>query len=241
MEETVKVKWYQRFRPQRITVPRVAMLGMILALMITLKYALGFIPGIELISFMFIFLGIFLPVVDLLLLIASFNILVVVIYGFGSWWFAYWVIWTADAFVSKLISKFTKNKFVFALWGFVAGFSVMFWYFLSDWFFFDYSYATLNIISAIPINLIEGMTTALACITIAPAMAKVFHAYSLKIWGKENPWDFKKIKYLKTNITFTIILSLAFIAGIVLLFVYNDTFLDLKQALTSIGGDGKRR
>lgn len=241
MEEIVKVRWYEKLRPKRITVPRVAMLGMLLALMITLKYALGFIPGIELISFMFIFLGIFLPVVDLLLLIASFNILIVVIYGFGSWWFAYWIIWPADAFVSKLISKFTKNKYVFGIWGFIAGFSVMFWYFLSDLFFYDYSYATLNIISALPINLIEGMTTALACITIAPAMAKVFHAYSLKIWGKDNPWDFKKIKYTKINIVFTITISLAFIAGIVVLFVFNDAFLEIKQAMTSYGGDGHKR
>lgn len=117
----------------------------------------------------------------------------------------------------------------------------MFWYFLSDLFFYDYSYATLNIISALPINLIEGMTTALACITIAPAMAKVFHAYSLKIWGKDNPWDFKEIKYTKINIVFTITISLAFIAGIVVLFVFNDAFLEIKQAMTSYGGDGHKR
>lgn len=237
MEEASQVKWYQKFRPQRITVPRIAILGMILALMIALKYAFGFVPGIEVISFMFIFLGIFLPVVDLLFLIAAFNILIVVIYGFGSWWFAYWVIWPVDAFVSKALSKFTKNKFVFGLWGFIAGFSVLFWYFLSDMFFFDYSYAVMNIISALPINLIEGMTTMLACITIAPAMAKVFHAYSLRIWGKEKPWEFKKIKYEKINLAITIIFAIAFIVGIIMLFIYNDAFMQLKQNLTDIGGD----
>lgn len=235
MEETIK--WYSRFKPKRITVPRIAILGMLLALLIALKYALGFIPGIEVISFMFIFLGIFLPVVDIMLLVAAFNVLVMVIYGFGSWWFAYWVIWPIDALVSKAISKFTKNKFVFGIWGFIAGFSVLFWYFWSDWIFFDFSYATLNIISALPVNLIEGMTTMIACITIAPTMAKVFHHYSPRIWGKENPWDFNKTKYFKINVAFTIIICVAFIVGIVLLFVYNDTFLQLKQQLSNIGGD----
>lgn len=237
MEITKREKIRQALGFERITVPRVAILGMLLALLIALKYTLGFIPGIEVISFMFIFLGIFLPAIDLLLLIASFNVLVVVIYGFGSWWFAYWIIWTADAFVSKGISKLTKNKFAFGVWGFVAGFSVLFWYFLSDWYFFDYSYATLNIVSAIPVNLIEGMTTMIACITIAPLMAKVFHAYSLKIWGRKNAWDFRKTKFVRINIALTIIICIAFIVGIVLLFIYNDFFLDLKQNLSNVGGD----
>lgn len=237
MEKTSQVKWYQFLKPKKITVPRIAVLGMLLALMIALQYALSFVPGIEVISFLFIFLGIFLPFVDLLFLIASFNILILVIHGFGSWWFAYWIIWPIDALVSKTISKFTKNKFVFGLWGFIAGFSVLFWYFISDWLFFDYSYATMNTISALPINLVEGMTTMLACITIAPPMAKVFHSYSLRIWGKENPWDFKKIKYEKLNYALTIFLAVAFIAGIVLLFIYNDAFMNLKQSLVNYGGD----
>lgn len=237
MESKAQVKWYTHLKIKKITVPRIAILGMLLALMVTLKYALGFIPGVEVISFMFIFLGVFLPIVDLLFLIASFNLLILVIYGFGAWWFAYWIIWPIDAFVSKGISKFTKNKYVFGLWGFIAGFSVTFWYFLSDTLFFNYSYATMNIISALPINLVEGMTTMLACITIAPAMAKVFHAYSLRIWGKENSWDFKKIKYEKINIALTISLALAFIVGIILLFIYNDAFMNLKQSLANYGGD----
>ena len=69
----------------KITVSRIALLGMLLAVLIAFKFALGFVPGIEVISFLFIILGIILPVFDLALLLVSFNIGVLAIYGFGSW------------------------------------------------------------------------------------------------------------------------------------------------------------
>lgn len=237
MELTKSEKIRQVLGFERITVPRVAILGMLLALLVAFKYVLGFVPGIEIISFMFIFLGIFLPILDLSLLIISFNVMILVLYGFGTWWIAYWVIWPVDAFVSKFISKFTRSKYVFALWGFIAGLSVFVYYFFSDWIFFDYSYATMNVISAIPINLIEGFTTMLALITIAPLMSKVFNHYSVKIWDRESGWDFKKSKYPKASMITTILLAIGCIVGIVMLFIYNDAFLQLKQSLSNIGGD----
>ena len=222
---------------QKLTPSRVALLGMLLALMIALKYAFGFLAGIEFITFMFIFLGIFLPVLDLFLLIFCFNFLIAIIYGFGFWWFAYWIIWTSDAFISKVLSKVTKNRFVFGAWGFLAGFFVFFWYFISDWIFYDVSYALLNVITAIPINLIEGLTTMLTIILFAPIMSRIFKVYEVKFWNKKTAWQFREIKNKNLNIasiTFVVLFSLV---GITFLFIYNQWFFDLKDHFTTVNYD----
>lgn len=213
----------------RISVARVAVLGMFLALLIAFKYALGFIPGVEIVSFMFIVFGMFLPILDLTLLVVCFNLLIVVIYGFGGWWFAYWIIWPIDAFLSKGLSKLTKNRFAFGLFGFLAGMSVMFWYFLSDMFFFGKSFAVMNLISAIPINTIEGFVTMFMIITVAPKLLKVINMYAPTIWGEKHCYKFNDIKHKKTGYFMVWFLSLGAIAGSVTMFVKNDFFLSWKS------------
>ncbi len=212
-----------------MTPARVAVLGLLLALMIVLKYSLGFVPGIEVISFMFIMLGIFLPAIDLILLISAFNALILVLYGFGNWWLMYWVIWPVDAFMSKAISKGVRNRFVFGLWGFIAGASVGFWYFWSDWLFFGLTFARLNVFTAIPINAIEGLVTMLSVIIIGPYLAKVFARYSNKFWSTDKPFMFSEIKRPKFNLFFTTLFSLASLGGVVALYVKNDFFFTWKN------------
>ena len=225
------MNWVVKFKRNKITPARVAILGLLLSLMIALKFVFGFIMGIEVISFMFIFLGIFLPIFDLVLLISAFNFLVLALYGFGLWWLVYWIIWPIDAFISKFISKFTHNKFGFSLWGLVAGFSVLLWYFFSDVIFFGAQYAGLNIITALPVNLIEGFVTMIACITVMPVMAKVFNIYAPRFWGDKKRWEFKEIKNRALNITLTSLMVGVIITCVVLLFVYNDLFINLKMDL----------
>ncbi len=211
-----------------ITPLRVATLGMLLALTMTLKYVFGFVPGIEVVSFLFIIVGIFLPLMDLLLLIAAFNFLIVTIYGFGLWWIMYWIIWPVDALLSKLISKKIQNKFVFGVWGFIAGASVGFWYFWPEWITMGQEFARLNLITAIPINAIEGITTMLMIILLGPMIAHLFKKHSMKIWGIENAFQFKEVKKPKLNILLTIFACIISLSGIITLYVKNNYFFEWK-------------
>ncbi len=81
MTTTIKEKIFGN----RITPARVAILGMLLALLVTFKFILGFVPGVEIVSFTFIFVALFLPLIDLVLLVSAFNLLMLAIYGFGTW------------------------------------------------------------------------------------------------------------------------------------------------------------
>ncbi len=216
-------------RSGKLTISRITILGMFLGILITVKYALGFVPGIEMVSFLFIVMGLFLPVLDLGLLVICFNLLVIVIYGFGTWWFAYWIIWPIDAFISKGLSKITKNRFAFGLFGFIAGVSVMLWYFISDAIIMGSGYAVTNLITALPVNLIEGFTTMILLITVAPSLIKVINTHGKQVWKNNTDFKFNDIKYRKIGIASTAIISIGSLVSITLLFVYNQSFLNWKE------------
>ncbi|NQZ29509.1 MAG: hypothetical protein HRT98_03940 [Mycoplasmatales bacterium] len=213
----------------RITPARVAILGMLLALLITFKFILGFVPGIEIVSFTFIFVALFLPLFDLVLLVSAFNFLILAVYGFGTWWFGYWPIFFIDVLVSFSLKKFSKNIFFFAFICFLGGINVGFWYFIMDIAFYDSTYATLNLITAIPINLAESFTSMFMAILFGPALSKTFQINYHKFWNHKEVFEFNPIKHKVIGYLTSFMLVMGSITGIVLLGIYNQRFIDLRQ------------
>ncbi|CAM9129412.1 hypothetical protein MYMA111404_02700 [Mycoplasma marinum] len=210
----------------KLTPTRVAIMGMLLALLVVFKFIFAFVPGVEVITFAFIFLALFLPLLDLVLLVTAFNFLVLALYGFGSWWIAYWPIFMIDIFASFSLRKLSRNRSFFAFICFLGGVSLGGWYFLSDLALFGKHFAYLNLITAIPINLIEAFVSMIMAIIFGPSLAKVFKVYSKKFWHDDDIFEFKPLKYRIFSFAISISLALASIAGIVLLFVFNNKFTE---------------
>ncbi|CAM9100056.1 hypothetical protein [Mycoplasma todarodis] len=208
----------------KITPQRIALLGMFLALLLVFKYAFGFVPGIETTTFLFIIFGIFLPILDLSILIASFNLIIIAIYGVGYWWIMYWLIWPVIAFGSKLISLKIKSIYFFAFWGFIMGMSIGFWYYFLDLAIQGPEYARIRIITALPVNLIEGFTTMFLVVLLAIPIQKVFKLSSSKFYDGE-VFAFKITKNPKLAIFITIILALLSTSAIVTIFVTEEVFV----------------
>ncbi len=208
----------------KITPQRIALMGMFLALLIVFKYAFGFVPGIETTTFLFIILGIFLPILDLSILIASFNLIIIAIYGVGYWWIMYWLIWPVIAFGSKLISKKIKSIYFFAFWGFLMGMSIGFWYYFLDLAIQGPTYARIRIITALPVNLIEGFTTMFLIILLALPIQRVFKTFSPKFYDKD-VFVFKTTTNAKLSIAITTILALSSTSAIITIFVTEDVFV----------------
>lgn len=217
---------------KNISVKRIAILGMLLALFIAVKYAFAFVPGIEGVSFLFITCALFLPFVDLVLLLISFNFLVLTTTGFGTWWIAYWVLWPAIALGAKLLSKVTRSRYVFSLFGFASGLSVMFVYFFSDMIFFDKSFAILNLITAAPINVIEGLTTMSLIILLTPRILRVVAGIGGTFWERDKFYTFKENKHSLLNIVISTVMVLGAIASVVVLFIFNSAFFKFKEQVS---------
>ncbi len=219
----------ERLFGKKLTPARVAILGMLLALLIAFKFILGFVPGVEIVSFTFIFVALFLPFVDLILLVSAFNFLILAIYGFGTWWFGYWPIFMIDVIVSFSLKKLSKNIFFFGFLCFLGGINVGFWYYMMDLAFYDSTYASLNLITAIPINLTEAFTSMIMAILFGPSLAKVFQANYHKFWNQEKVFQFNPLKHKVWGIIATTFISVGSLTGITLLLVYNGSFLNWRQ------------
>ncbi|MCP4336917.1 MAG: hypothetical protein GY679_03685 [Mycoplasma sp.] len=207
----------------QLTPKRISVLGIFLSLLLVFKYIFGFVPGIETTTFFFVIFGIFLPILDLTLLLVSFNLSLLAIYGISYWWIMYWVIWPIVAYTSKLFSLKIKNVFAFSLLGFIFGFSIAFWDFILNLSLQGIGYAKLNLITALPINTIEGFVTMFLIITLSPIIQKIFSLHSSRFWQHE-VFKFTTIKNFKISLASTISLSLISLSGIVTLFSTNDLF-----------------
>ena len=213
----------------RISTNRIAILGLFLAVMFALKWGLGFIPGLEVVSFFFIIFSLFLPLLDLAILVVCFNMLVAIVYGIGSWWVAYWFIWPIDVLVTYMLKKVTNNKYIFAGWGLFAGLSVAFWYFLSGLVFFGKAKAIGDLITALPVNLIEGLATMFAVVLIGPKMLSIVKQFNSRFWPNQKVFMFSETRHKKWNIALSVALSLGSLSGISLIFANRSFFNDWKE------------
>lgn len=154
--------------------------------------------GIELVTFTICLYALILKWHDCLLIICVFNLLVLINYGFGSWWFAYWIIWPSFCFATKLAKKlFAKNFILFSLWVGICGFSIIGWYFISDFIFFGKAFAIANLSSALIVNLTEGFVNfTFAFFAFQPIMELM---KKISISDLETHY-YKKINFSKNNI-----------------------------------------
>lgn len=138
-------------------IKKIAISSILTALLVAIKYALGFLPGVELTTFLVISYALFLPLSISSLTIVSSIFIIGIIYGFGTWWIMYWIIFPAEALLTFTLRKYLKkNNIVFALWTGFWGFSILFWFALYDWVLYDQAKAIMGISTGVVTNTIEG-------------------------------------------------------------------------------------
>ncbi len=199
----------------------ISFLGIALALMVVIKVVLGFIPGIELTTFFFAAFCLFLKRKEIFLLLISYLITITIIYGFGSWIAAYWIVYPIDALVIILTKKFITNKMVFGGILFFLGFLFLPAYFLSDYFLFSKNVAIANAISSLPICLIGAFANLISGLILTPLLAPILNENSNKIYD-----NFKNIRITNGGFfskVFTIFMVIISFSGITL-FYYNFVY-----------------
>ena len=100
-----------------LTVKEIALMGMMLATIEAVKLALGFIPGVELVTLLIILYTLFFEK-KVLYIIPAFILIEGVIYGFGIWWVIYAYIWPL---LILLTYQFRKQQSVW-FWSVFSGF-----------------------------------------------------------------------------------------------------------------------
>lgn len=76
----------------RITTKDIALIGLLLSIIEVVKVSLSFIPGVEMVSLLFMVYTLFFKE-KMIYVLPAFCLIEGVLYGFGIWWFAYLYVW----------------------------------------------------------------------------------------------------------------------------------------------------
>lgn len=94
----------------------IALIGIMLAIVEVVKISLSSIPGVELVSLLFMMYTLFFKE-KMVYVLTAFCLIEGVLYGFGIWWFAYLYVW---AFLVIIVYLFRKRQSVW-FWSILLG------------------------------------------------------------------------------------------------------------------------
>lgn len=165
---------------------RVALSGILGALLFVSQVALAFLPNVELVSPLTILFTLALgPYVGYTL--AVFVLLEGLLYGFGLWWFSYLYIWAILAAAAWLLRKMESRLG----WALLCGFYGLIFGTLTaiPVLILSGPSATLAyIISGIPFDLVHGVSNFLVTLLLLPALRRVLERLSKSLnTGTSNP------------------------------------------------------
>lgn len=214
-------------------VKNLVLLSILTTILIIIKYAFGNIIGIEFVTFLFCLYALFLSLKDSLFIVVLFNLMILILYGFGSWYLVYWIIYPLTVLVVYLLKKWLKNSYRFAFISGILSFSSIFWYFLSDIIFFDTIYAITNLITALPISIISLISNLLAGLILLKPLSKLFN---------NNLWlikpDYQSINiidnYSILNTVFISTISIIMIIGGSFIIINNSFFINWSNDISNI-------
>ncbi len=92
----------------------IVLCAMLTAILVVSKEMLSFLANVELVSLLIIVYTICLPK-QTIYVVLTFVLVQGLLYGFGTWWFAYLYTWPLLYFLTKLLSKFQSPLVFIAL------------------------------------------------------------------------------------------------------------------------------
>ena len=142
----------------------IVIMGLMLAVVESAKYALSSVPGVEVVTLLFIIYTLFLEK-KIIYILPAFYIIEGALFGFGIWWFMYVYIWAILALLTYLFRKIKSVWFwsIFSgLYGLLFGLLCCPVYFATG----GINMAISWWISGIPTDVIHGISNFLVCLIL---------------------------------------------------------------------------
>lgn len=154
-----------------LTTKDIVLIALSLSVIEAAKFALGFVPGIEVVSLLFIIYTLFFEK-KMIYVLPAFCLLEGVLYGFGIWWFMYLYIW---AILVGLTYVF-KNKTSVWFWSVLSGVYGLLFGLLCCPIYFATGGAAMAIswwVSGLPIDIIHGISNFTICLLLFKPLNRV--------------------------------------------------------------------
>lgn len=140
----------------KFSVKEIILFAILSAILTLSQMALSFIPNIELVT-LFIIIYSLIYKEKALYIVAIFVVMMGLLYGFGTWWFGYVIIWPAFSFFTCRLSKSLEGKYLrMAVYSGIFGFMFGLLYTIPNIIFAGVKAGTAYYIAGIPYDIIHG-------------------------------------------------------------------------------------
>ena len=154
-----------------ITTKDIVLIGVMLSVIEVVKVSLSFVPGVELVSLLFIVYTLFFQE-KMVYVLPAFCLLEGILYGFGIWWFAYLYIWTILVVVVYLF----RNKQSAWFWSILSGIYGLLFGFLFTPIYIVTGGISMAIswwISGIYVDIIHGVSNFVICLVLFKPLNRI--------------------------------------------------------------------
>lgn len=149
----------------------IVLIGIMLAVIETVKFSLSFIAGVEMVTLLFILYTLFFRE-KMVYFLPAFCLLEGVLYGFGLWWFMYLYIW---AILVVIVYLFRKKQSVW-FWSTISGlFGLSFGLLCSPVYIVTsgIDFAISWWIAGLPVDILHGIFNFIICLVLFKPLNRV--------------------------------------------------------------------
>lgn len=136
------------------------------------KLVLFMVPNIEIVTFLLITFTVLFGIKRAVITTMVFVTTEVLLYGFGTWNFGYYFIWSLLVILTHLLSKVTQSEYVFAGLAGVFGLCFGLFFAVFESFFYGIEYGIVYWIRGIPFDILHGLSNFIIALILFKPVTK---------------------------------------------------------------------
>jgi len=136
----------------------IVLIAILSATLTASKMALSFVPNVEIVTLLFIIYTIVFGFKKTMFVSIIFSTTEIFLWGFNTWLLGYYLIWPLIVILTALISKTTKNEYVYAVLAGVFGLSFGLFFSITESIFYGLGYGITYWVRGLLFDIIHGFS-----------------------------------------------------------------------------------
>ncbi|MGO1371563.1 MAG: hypothetical protein ACTHVE_06865 [Senegalia sp. (in: firmicutes)] len=136
----------------------IVLIAILSATLTASKMALSFVPNVEIVTLLFIIYTIVFGFKKTMFVSIIFSTTEIFLWGFNTWLLGYYLIWPLIVIVTGLISKTTRNEYIYAILAGVFGLSFGLFFSITESIFYGVGYGITYWVRGLLFDIIHGFS-----------------------------------------------------------------------------------
>ncbi len=143
---------------KKLQIKDIALIGILSATITSGKFALSFVPNVEIVTLLLMVYTIVFGIKVSLLCAFIFSTIEIFIYGFHTWLLGYYLIWPILILISAIMNTKIKTEYGYAVLAGIFGFTFGLFFAVIESLFYGIPYGISYWIRGIPFDIVHGVS-----------------------------------------------------------------------------------